>query len=73
MKYNISSKYHFMFKTAGDVNIVIPMQAGSTILFTGQFLTYRQSGPSDSTADSGTFFNFLLMALTNYLDTLRSY
>ena len=58
VKYNVSSKYHFMFKTADDMNIAIPMQAGSTILFTGQFLTHRQSGPSDSTADSGTFFNF---------------
>ena len=58
VKYNDHSKYHFMFKTADDMNIAIPMQVGTTILFTGQFLTHTQSGCIDSTVENDTFFNF---------------
>ena len=58
VKCNDNSKHHFMFKKADDMNIAIPIQIGTTILFTSQFLTHRQSGPIDSTVDNDTFFNF---------------
>ena len=38
-----SSKYHFLFKFSDDMNISFHLKAGISIIFSGQYITHRQS------------------------------
>ena len=38
-----SSKYHFLFKFSDDMNISFHLKAGISIMFSGQYITHRQS------------------------------
>ena len=58
VKRNKSNQYHFLFQFSKKYNIGIPMNIGTTIVFSGKLLTHRQSSMMFDNADDDLFFNF---------------
>ena len=53
-----SSRYHFNFKFSNDVTYGIPLNAGTSVLFSGQYITHRQSCYIVDKTDDETFIDF---------------
>ena len=53
-----SNQYHFLFQFSKKYSIRIPMNIGTTIVFSGKLLTHRQSSMIFDNADDDLFFNF---------------
>ena len=51
-------KYHFNFMLTKDIKYSIPLNAGTSILFSGKYITHRQSCCVVDDVDDDTFFNF---------------
>ena len=54
------TKYHFIFKLKNKENIGIPMYEGITLLFSGKFLTHRQTCNKTCTPVEEVFANLTL-------------
>ena len=53
-----AAKCQFIFKLTEELNVSIPMAIGTSILFSGQFLSHRQSQPHTSIVGDDVFYNF---------------
>ena len=53
-----AGKYNFVFQLSPSMNISIHMKAGLSFMFSGKFLTHRQSCDKDGRDSTGTFINF---------------
>ena len=53
-----NSEYHFMFQLSTSVNVSIHMKPGLSFMFSGQFLTHRQSSDNNQQHKEGNFINF---------------
>ena len=51
-------KFQFNFKFSNDVMYSISLNTGTSILFSGQYITHRQSCNLMDQIDDDTFFNF---------------
>ena len=58
MERNLDIKYHFLFKLQGKYTLSVPLNEGTTVLFSGKMLTHRQSSNVFETTYDDTFFNF---------------
>ena len=55
---NHDIQYHFLFKLQGKYTLSIPLNEGTTVLFSGKMLTHRQSSNVFDTTYDDLFFNF---------------
>ena len=53
--------YHFMFQFGQKYNVSLPLIAGTTLLFSGKFLTHRQTCNVHETTNDELFINFAWM------------
>ena len=50
--------YHFLFKLQSKYTLSVPLKEGTTVLFSGEMLTHRQSCNALHADDDQLFFNF---------------
>ena len=50
--------YHFMFQFGQKYNVSLPLTGGTTLLFSGKFLTHRQTCNVHETTNDELFINF---------------
>ena len=75
-----NSEYHFMFQLSTLTNVSIHMKPGLSFMFSGQFLTHRQSSNNIEADTKGNFINFasygnarLYRHIRNSFERVRKY
>jgi len=51
------NRYHFLFQLTGRKNLNVPLYPGTSVLFSGMYLTHRQHHIADTSSSTNVFFN----------------